>query len=97
MEDHNKMSFTQILVEVEVEVEIEVEIEVELKVEVVEPHFKVDTEACMVHIINMKVSFMEVGEETLEEREIVKVVVEIIKVNNKTMIQTTTIVGNLST
>jgi len=68
MEDHKKMLFTQILIEVEVEV--------------VKPHFKVDTEACMVDIINMKANFMEVDEETLEEEEVMEVVMEVIKVNN---------------
>jgi hypothetical protein len=32
------------------------------------PHFEVDREVRMVDIINMKVSFMEVDEETLEEK-----------------------------
>jgi hypothetical protein len=36
----------------------------------------------MVDIINMKVNFMEVDEEILEEEEVVEVVVEVIKVNN---------------
>jgi hypothetical protein len=35
----------------------------------------------MVDIINMKVNFMEVDEETLEEEEVMEVVVEIIKAN----------------
>jgi hypothetical protein len=51
----------------------------------------------MVDIINMKVSLMEVDEETLEEEEVVKVVVEVIEINNQIVTQTTTIVGNLST
>jgi hypothetical protein len=51
----------------------------------------------MVDIINMKVSLMEVDEETLEEEEVVKVVVEVIEINNQIVIQTTTIAGNLST
>jgi hypothetical protein len=46
------------------------------------PHFEVDTETYMVDIINMKVNLMEVDEETLEEEEVVEVVVEIIEVNN---------------
>jgi hypothetical protein len=83
MEDHKKMFFTQILIEV--------------KVEVLKPHFEVDTEARMVDIINMKVSLMEVDEETLEEEEVVEVVAEIIKVNNQIMTQIATIVGNLGT
>ncbi len=77
------MFFTQILIEV--------------KVEVLKPHFEVDTEARMVDIINMKVSLMEVDEETLEEEEVVEVVAEIIKVNNQIMTQIATIVGNLGT
>jgi hypothetical protein len=36
----------------------------------------------MVDIINMKVIFMEVDEETLEEEEVVEVVMEVIEVNN---------------
>jgi hypothetical protein len=57
MEDHKKVFATQILIEVEVEVEV------------VKPHFEVDKEAFMVDTINMKVSLMEVDEETLEERK----------------------------
>jgi hypothetical protein len=83
MEDHKKVPSTQILIEVEVEV--------------LKPHFEVNTEARMVDIINMKVSFMEVDEETLEEEEVMEVVVEIIKVNNQITTQTATIVGNLGT
>ncbi len=63
-------------------------------------HFKVDTEARMVDIINMKVKFMEVDEEILEEeevKEVVEVVVEVIEVNNQTMIQIAMIAGNLGT
>jgi hypothetical protein len=69
MEDHKKVFSIQILIEVEVEV--------------VKPHFEDDTEACMVDIINMKVSLMEVNEETLEEEVVMEVVLEIIKVNNQ--------------
>jgi hypothetical protein len=83
MEDHKKVLSTQILIEVEVEV---------LKL-----HFEADTEARMVDIINMKVSLMEVDEKTLEEEEVVEVVVEVIKVNNKITTQFATTVGNLST
>jgi len=36
----------------------------------------------MVNIINMKVSFMEVDEKTLEEKEVIKAMVEVIEVNN---------------
>jgi hypothetical protein len=65
------MFSTQILIEGEVEVEVEV----------VKLHFEVDTEVCMMDIINMKVKFMEVDEETLEEEEVeevVEVMVEVI-------------------
>jgi hypothetical protein len=51
----------------------------------------------MVDIINMKVSLMEVDEETLEEEEVVEVVVEVIEVNNQITTQTATIAGNLDT
>jgi len=37
----------------------------------------------MVDIINMKVNFMEVDEETLKENEVMEGVVEVIKVNNQ--------------
>ncbi len=63
MEDHKKVLSTQILIEVEVKV--------------VKFHSEVDMEVRMVDIINMKVKFMEVDEETLEEEEI-EVVVEVI-------------------
>jgi hypothetical protein len=65
MKDHKKVLSTRILIEVEVEV--------------LKPHFEDNTEARMVDIINMKVSFMEVNKETLKEEE---VVMEIIEVNN---------------
>jgi len=86
MEEHKKVLFTQIPIEVEVEV--------------VKPHFEVNTEAHMVDIINMKVKLMEVNEETLEEEEVeevVEVVVEVIEVNNQITIQIATTVGNLGT
>ncbi len=83
MEDHKKVFSTQILIEVEVEV--------------LKPHFEDDTEARMVDIINMKVSLMEVDEETLEEEEVVEVVLEIIEVNNQIAIQIATTTGNLGT
>jgi hypothetical protein len=51
----------------------------------------------MVDIINMKFSLMEVDKETLEEEEVVEVVVEVIVVNNQIATQTVTIVGNLGT
>jgi hypothetical protein len=63
VEDHKKVLSTQILIEVEVKV--------------VKFHSEVDMEVRMVDIINMKVKFMEVDEETLEEEEI-EVVVEVI-------------------
>ncbi len=53
---------------------------IEVEVEVLKPHFEVDTKARLVDIINMKVSLMEVDEETLEE--VMEVVVEVIEVNN---------------
>ncbi len=73
---------------------------IEVEVEVVKLHFEVNIEVCMVDIINMKVKFMEVEEETLEEEEVeevVEVVVEIIRVNNQIAIQITTTAGNLGT
>jgi hypothetical protein len=81
MEDHKKVLSTQILMEVEV----------------INPHFEVDTETCMVDIINMKVSLMEVDKETLEEEEVVEVVVEVIEVNNQIATQIATTTGNLGT
>jgi len=86
MEDHKKVFSIQILIEVEVEM--------------VKLHFEVDTKACMVDIINMKVKLMEVNEETLEEEEVeevVEVMVEVIEVNNQITIQITTIARNLGT
>jgi len=83
MEDHKKVLSTQIPIEVEVEV--------------VKFHFEVDTEARMVDIINMKVKLMEVDEETLEEEEVVEVVVEVIEVNNQIAIQIVTTAKNLGT
>ncbi len=68
MEDHKKVFSIQILIKV--------------KVKVVKSHFGIDTEACMVDIINMKVGLMEGDEETLEEEEVVEVVVKVIEVNN---------------
>ncbi len=83
MEDHKKVISIQILIEVEVEV---------LKL-----HFKVNTEVRMVDIINMKVSFMEVDKKTLEEEEVMEVVVEVIEVNNQITSQTAATTGNLGT
>jgi hypothetical protein len=83
MEDHKKVLFIQILIEVEVEV--------------LKPHFEANTEACMVDIINMKVSLMEVDEEILEEEEVMEVMVEVIDVNNQIATQLFIIAGNLGT
>ncbi len=76
---------------------LSIQILIEVEVEVVKPHFKVDTEARMVDIINMKVKLMEVDEETLEEKEIKEVMVEVIEVNNQITIQIAIIAGNLGT
>jgi hypothetical protein len=51
----------------------------------------------MVDIINMKVNLIEVDEKTLEEKEVVEVVVEVIKVNNQIATQTATTTRNLGT
>jgi hypothetical protein len=51
----------------------------------------------MVDIINMKVNLMEVDEETLEEKEVMEVVVEVIEVNNQIATQIVTTMGNLGT
>ncbi len=67
------MLFTQILIEI--------------KIEVVKPHLKVNTETHMVDIINMKVKLVEVDEETLEEKVVIKVAVEVIEIKNQTTIQ----------
>jgi hypothetical protein len=83
MEDNKKMLSIQIPIEVEVEV---------LKL-----HFEVDTEACMVDIINMKLNLMEVDEEILEEEKVVEVVVEVIEVNNQIATQIVITAGNLGT
>ncbi len=83
IEDDKKALSTQILIEI--------------NVEVVKPHFDVDTEARMVDIINMMVNLMEVDEETLEEDEVVEVMVEVIEVNNQITIQTAITTGNLGT
>ncbi len=73
---------------------------IEVEIEVVKLHFEVDMEVRMVDIINMKVKLMEVDEETLEEEEVeevMKVVVEVINVNNQIVTQIATTVGNLGT
>ncbi len=58
---------------------LSIQILIEVKVKVVKPHSEVDMEAHTMDIINMKVSLMEVDEETLEEKEVVKVVVEVLR------------------
>ncbi len=70
---------------------------IEVEVEVVKLHFEVDTKVLMVDIINMKVSFMEVDNKTLEEEKVMEVMVEIIEVNNQITIQTITTMGNMGT
>jgi hypothetical protein len=45
----------------------------------------------------MKINLMEVDEETLEEEEVVEVVVEVIEVNNQITTQIVIIAGNLGT
>ncbi len=76
---------------------IQILVEVEVEVEVVKLHFEVDTEARMVDIINMKVNIMEVDKKTLEEEEVVEVVVEVIEVKNQITTQTAITMGNLGT
>ncbi len=61
---------------------LSIQIIIEVKVEVVKFHFEVNTKVRTVDIINMKVNLMEVDEETLEEEEVVEVMVEVTKVNN---------------
>jgi len=70
---------------------------IEVEVKVLKPHFEVDMETCMVDIINMKVSLMEVDEETLEEEEVVEVMVEVIEINNQMVNQTIITTRNLGT
>ncbi len=70
---------------------------IKVEVEVLKPHFKVNTETCMVDIIDLKDSFMEVDEETLKEKEVMEVVVEVIEINNQIAIQIATTAGNLGT
>ncbi len=84
MKDQKKLFSTQIPVKVEVEV--------------VKLHFEVNTKAHMVNIIQMydhvcKGSVMEVDEKTLEEEEVVEVMVEVIEVNNQIATQIATIAG----
>jgi hypothetical protein len=73
---------------------------IEVEVEVIKLHFEVDTEARMVDIINMKIKFMEVDKETLEEKEVeevVEVMVEVIEVNNQIVTEITITARNLGT
>ncbi len=79
---------------------LSIQILIEVEIEVVKLHFEVNTKARMVNIINMKVKLMEMDEETLEEeevKEVVEVMVEVIKVNNQIVIQIATTAGNLGT
>ncbi len=69
---------------------LSIQILIEVEVEVLKLHFEADMEACMVDIINMKLSFMEVDEEILEEEEVVEV-------KNQIVTQIAIIAGNLST
>jgi len=78
-------------------IQILIEVEVEVEMEVVKPHFEVNMEVHMVDIINMEVNLMEVDEETLEEKEVVEVVVEVIEVNNQITFQTAITTGNMGT
>jgi len=76
------------------------QIPIEVEAEAVKPHFKVDPEARMVDINNMKIKLMEVDEETLKEEEVeevMEVMVEVIEVNNQIAIQIATTAGNLGT
>ncbi len=70
---------------------------IEVEVEVLKSHFEANMEARMVDIINTKVSLMEVDEKTLEEEEVMEVVVEVIEVNNQIATQTATNTENLGT
>ncbi len=63
----------------------------------IKSHFEVNMEPRMVDIINMKVHLMEVDKETLEEEEVIKVVVEVIKVNNQIRTETAITTGNMGT
>ncbi len=66
------------------------QISIEVEVKVVKPHFEINTEACTMDIINMKVNLMEV-------EEVVEVVVEIIEVNNQIVTQVVATMANLGT
>ncbi len=61
---------------------IQILIEVKVEVKVVKLQFEVNTEVCMVDIINMKVNYMEVDEKKFKELEVMEAMVEIIVVNN---------------
>jgi hypothetical protein len=82
MEDHKKVISTQILIEVEVEM--------------LKPHFRVNMKVRILDIINIKVNLMEVDEETLEEEEVMEVVVQIIEVDNQIIAQIATTTGNMA-
>ncbi len=83
MEDDKKVFSTQIVIEVDVEV--------------VKTSFWGWHGSLHGGHHQMKVNFMEVDKETLEEEEVIKVVVEVIKVNNQIAIQIPTTMGNLGT
>ncbi len=76
---------------------LSIQIPIKVEVEVLKLHFEADTEACMVDVINMKLSLMEVDEEILEEEGVVKVMVEVIEVNNQIATQIAITTGNLGT
>ncbi len=76
---------------------LSIQILIKVAVDVLKPHFEVDTKVRMVDIINMKVNLMEVDKETLKEEEVMKVMVEVIVVNNQIATQTVTTAGNLGT
>jgi hypothetical protein len=76
---------------------LSIQIPIKVEVEVLKLHFKANTEARMVDIINMKLSFMEVDREILEEEEVMEVVMEVIEVNNQITTQISITAGNLGT
>jgi hypothetical protein len=65
---------------------LSIQILIVVEVEVLKPHFEVNMEVRTTDIINMKVNLMEVDKETLEEEEVVEVVVEVVEVNIQIMI-----------
>jgi hypothetical protein len=54
-------------------------------------------QAHMMDIINMKVNLIKVDEETLEEKEVLEVMVQVIEVNNQIATQIVTTIGNMGT